>query len=175
MTAPHSSIFLVGLPGSGKSTVSKQLAKLLHCKVIDTDALIEEYVGCSIAQYFEREGQDAFRDLESQALQEVVQMNEAIVLATGGGIVLRPANRELLKARCFVVYLHAEPAQLYVRLKNDRSRPLLQNTDIQAKLLALYTERHDLYVQAAHLQVESTLQSAQMLAEQIATSLQTAL
>ena len=168
-------VALVGLPGSGKSTVSKQLAKLLHCKVIDSDALIEEYVGCSIAQYFEREGQDAFRDLETQALQEVVQMQESMVLATGGGIILRAANRTLLKERCFVVYLHAEPAQLYVRLKNDRTRPLLQNTDIQAKLDELYSERHVLYAEVAHLQVESTLQSAQVLAEQIAASLQASL
>ena len=165
-------VALVGLPGSGKSTVSKQLAKLLHCKVIDSDALIEEYVGCSIAQYFEREGQDAFRDLETQALQEIVQMQESMVLATGGGIILRAANRALLKERCFVVYLHAEPAQLYVRLKNDRTRPLLQNTDILAKLDELYSERHSLYTEVAHLQVESTLQSAQVLAEQIAASLQ---
>ena len=168
-------VALVGLPGSGKSTVSKQLAKLLHCKVIDSDALIEEYVGCSIAQYFEREGQDAFRDLETQALQEIVQMQESMVLATGGGIILRAANRTLLKERCFVVYLHAEPAQLYVRLKNDRTRPLLQNTDIQAKLDELYSERHVLYAEVAHLQVESTLQSAQVLAEQIAASLQASL
>ena len=168
-------VALVGLPGSGKSTVSKQLAKLLHCKVIDSDALIEEYVGCSIAQYFEREGQDAFRDLETQALQEIVQMQESMVLATGGGIILRAANRALLKERCFVVYLHAEPAQLYVRLKNDRTRPLLQNTDIQAKLDELYSERHSLYAEVAHLQVESTLQSAQVLAEQIAASLQASL
>ena len=168
-------VALVGLPGSGKSTVSKQLAKLLHCKVIDSDALIEEYVGCSIAQYFEREGQDAFRDLETQALQEIVQMQESMVLATGGGIILRAANRTLLKERCFVVYLHAEPAQLYVRLKNDRTRPLLQNTDILAKLEELYSERHSLYAEVAHLQVESTLQSAQVLAEQIASSLQASL
>ena len=168
-------VALVGLPGSGKSTVSKQLAKLLHCKVIDSDALIEEYVGCSIAQYFEREGQDAFRDLETQALQEIVQMQESMVLATGGGIILRAANRTLLKERCFVVYLHAEPAQLYVRLKNDRTRPLLQNTDILAKLEELYSERHSLYAEVAHLQVESTLQSAQVLAEQIAASLQASL
>ena len=168
-------IALVGLPGSGKSTVGKQLAKLLHCKVIDSDALIEEYVGCSIAQYFEREGQDAFRDLEAQALQEIVQMQESMVLATGGGIILRAANRALLKERCFVVYLHADAAQLYVRLKNDRTRPLLQNTDILAKLEQLYSERHSLYAEAAHLQVESTLQSAQVLAEQIAASLQSSL
>ena len=168
-------IALVGLPGSGKSTISRQLGRLLDCPVIDTDAVIEEYLGCSIADYFEREGEAAFREVEANTLAEVLRLAPAkaadVVLATGGGMVLRPENRQLLKEQAYTVYLHAQPDQLYWRLKNDRSRPLLRNTDLSAKLHHLYAQRHPLYTQVAAQTLGASEQSPQGVAEQILAGL----
>ncbi len=150
-------IALVGLPGSGKSTVSRCLGRLLQCPVLDTDAVIEEYIACSISEFFEREGEAAFRDLESDTLAQALGLahEKTVVLATGGGIVLRPSNRQLLREQAFTVYLHAQPGQLHQRLRHDRSRPLLQNTDMLAKIKALYAQRHGLYKEVASCCVES--------------------
>lgn len=161
-------IALVGLPGSGKSTISRQLGRLLQCPVLDTDAVIEEYIGCSIADYFAREGEAAFRELEAKTLAEALALRQyQAVLATGGGIVLRPENRRGLHDLAYTVYLHAQPDQLFWRLKNDRSRPLLQNTDMQAKLNSLYAQRHALYQEVAHCQVDAASHSPQAVAEEI--------
>ncbi len=161
-------IALVGLPGSGKSTISRQLGRLLQCPVLDTDAVIEEYLGCSIAQYFEDQGEAAFRDVEHKTLAEALQLTgKSAILATGGGIVLREDNRALLRAQACTVYLHAEPEQLYHRLKSDRSRPLLQNTNLHEKLLSLYSQRHSLYQSVAHCQVDATSCSPQAVADEI--------
>ncbi|MFI0545913.1 MAG: shikimate kinase [Brachymonas sp.] len=167
-------IALVGLPGSGKSTISRQLGRLLQCPVLDTDAVIEEYIGCSIAYYFEREGEAAFRDLESKTLAETLELRgRSAVIATGGGIVLRAENRAVLRSNAYTVYLHAEPEQLLARLKNDRSRPLLQNTHLPDKLRSLYAQRHKLYQEVAQCQVDAIHYSPQTVAEQILVRYQT--
>jgi shikimate kinase len=161
-------IALVGLPGSGKSTISRQLGRLLQCPVLDTDAVIEEYIGCSIAHYFDREGEAAFRDLESKTLTETLELRgRSAVIATGGGIVLRAENRAVLRSNAYTVYLHAEPEQLLTRLRNDRSRPLLQNTHLPDKLRSLYAQRHKLYQEVAQCQVDAVHHSPQTVAEQI--------
>jgi shikimate kinase len=117
-------VALVGLPGSGKSTVGRQLARRLSLPYADADHAIEQRLGCSIRDFFEREGEDAFRDVEEQVLDELTQ-RPSLVLSTGGGAVLRPANREHLHARTQVVYLHATPEDLHRRLRHDQHRPLL--------------------------------------------------
>ncbi len=161
-------IALVGLPGSGKSTISRQLGRLLQCPVLDTDAVIEEFLGCSITDFFAREGEAAFRDIEAKTLAEALALRQCpAVLATGGGIVLRPDNRSALRDLAYTVYLHAQPEQLFMRLKNDRSRPLLQNTDMQDKLRSLYAQRHPLYQAVAHAQVDAASHSPQVVAEEI--------
>lgn len=168
-------IALVGLPGSGKSTISRQLGRLLQCPVIDTDAVIEEFIGCSIADYFSREGEAAFREVEAKTLAEALALRQRpAVLATGGGIVLYADNRCALRDLAYTVYLHALPEQLYWRLKNDRSRPLLQNTNMQEKLRSLYAQRHLLYQEVAHCQVDATSHSPQLVAEHIVRHFQQA-
>jgi shikimate kinase len=163
-----SMIALVGLPGSGKSTISRQLGRLLQYPVLDTDAVIEEFIGCSIGDYFAREGEAAFRELEAKTLAEALALRQRpAVLATGGGIVLRPENRQALHDLAYTVYLHAQPEQLFWRLKNDRSRPLLQNTDMQAKLHTLYAQRHSLYQAVARCQVDAVGHSPQAVAQDI--------
>jgi shikimate kinase len=101
-------IALVGLPGSGKSTIGRQLARRLGLNALDTDHVIEERLGCSIREYFEREGEGSFRDVEQAVIDDVTQSHNGI-LSTGGGSVLRSENRQNLHSRCHVVYLRSSP------------------------------------------------------------------
>jgi shikimate kinase len=101
-------LVLVGLPGSGKTTVGRQLARRLHLPFVDSDHAIEHRLGCSIREYFEREGEDRFRDLESEVLDDL-SLNHQGVLSSGGGSVLRPINRERLRERGHVFYLRSSP------------------------------------------------------------------
>lgn len=145
---------LIGLPGSGKSTVGRQLARRLGWDFVDSDAVIEKRIGTSIRSFFEREGETAFRDLEQSVIAELLAGGRH-VLATGGGAVLREANRQGLRAHSTVVYLRSTPEELYRRLKHDTHRPLLQVADPLAKLKALYAERDPLYRETAHYTVET--------------------
>ena len=147
-------ICLVGMPGGGKSTVGRQLAKRLGWQFSDTDVLIEKRIGCSIRVFFETQGEDRFREVETSAIGDSI-LYRKMVLATGGGAILRQENRCLLHSRCHVVYLHSSPEDLYRRLRYDTSRPLLQVPDPQARLRALYEERDPLYREAAHFVVDT--------------------
>jgi shikimate kinase len=147
-------IALVGLPGSGKSTIGRQLARRLGLVSIDTDHVIEHRLGCSIREYFEREGEESFRDIEESVIDELTQTHNG-VLSTGGGSVLRPANREHLHARCHVVYLRSSPEEIFRRLRHDMQRPLLQVDDPLTRLRDLYAIRDPLYRETAHFVVET--------------------
>lgn len=140
---------LVGMPGSGKSTVGRQLARRLHLPFIDLDQRIEAHLGYSIREHFEREGEEAFRDLEQRTLEQVLQEPFA-VLSTGGGTVLRPANREALRAQSTVIYLRTMPHEVFRRLRNDMNRPLLQVADPMGRLRELFQIRDPLYKESAH-------------------------
>ena len=144
----------VGLPGSGKSTVGRQLAKRMGCLFLDSDVVIEQRIGSSIREYFEREGEPAFRDLEASVIDELTQV-ERCVLSTGGGAVLRPENRKVLHERTTTVYLHSAPDEVFKRLRHDQNRPLLQVTDPLLRLRELYEARDALYRQTAHLTIET--------------------
>lgn len=142
-------ISLVGLPGSGKSTVGRQLARRLQLPFIDADQWVEQRLGCSIREYFEREGEAGFRDFEQQALVDITAAGPAVV-ATGGGAILRPANRECLHRNTRVFYLFATPEEVYRRLRHDQVRPLLQVADPLARLRELFAQRDPLYRETAH-------------------------
>jgi len=148
-------IVLIGLPGSGKTTVGRNLARLLGMGFVDSDARIELEIGCSIRSWFEAHGEASFRDLETDVLRSLLSAWDGIVLATGGGIVLRDANRSLLAAQPRVVYLHARPEQLARRLKHDTQRPLLQGGDALEKLRQLYEVRDPLYREVAKQVIET--------------------
>ena len=105
-------ISLIGLPGSGKSTVGKQLARRFDASFFDSDLVIEQQIGCSIREYFEREGEASFRDVEEAVIDDVTRDGVG-VLSTGGGVVLRPANRQRLYERTHVVYLRSSPDELF--------------------------------------------------------------
>jgi shikimate kinase len=147
-------ISLVGLPGSGKSTVGRQLARRLQLPFVDSDHVIEERLGCSIRTAFERDGEAAFRDLEELVLDELTQMPRAVV-STGGGAVLRPTTRQRLHERGYVVYLNSSPDEIARRLKHDASRPLLQVDDPLTRLRDLFAARDPLYRETAHFAIET--------------------
>lgn len=145
---------LIGLPGSGKSTIGRLLARRLSLPFFDSDHVIEQQLGCSIRSYFEAEGEDAFRQVESDVIERLTD-GEPCVLSTGGGVVLREVNRTRLIDTCLVIHLHATPEDLYTRLRHDLKRPLLQVADPLAKLRSLDAERGPLYRATAHLTVET--------------------
>lgn len=147
MTLHRGNLYLVGLPGAGKSTLGRQIARRLSKRFIDCDHELEARTGVPIPTIFEIEGEAAFREREVQTLAELVQIDN-IVLATGGGVVLRAENRQRLKANGTVLYLHVEPAMLFERVRHARHRPLLQG-DMTARLEQLYAERDALYREAA--------------------------
>ncbi|MDB5890351.1 MAG: shikimate kinase [Polaromonas sp.] len=159
-------ICLVGLPGSGKSTVGRHLARRLNFPFHDSDVFIEERLGCSIKEYFEREGEDAFRDIEETVIDELTQIRSG-VLSTGGGSVLREASRCRLRERTRVVYLHSLPDELFKRLRHDVTRPLLQVADPLGRLRQLYATRDPLYRDTAHFVMETGKPSVSALVNTI--------
>lgn len=143
-------IVLIGLMGAGKTTLGKQLARLLGRQFMDSDQEIERRTGVKIQTIFEFEGEEGFRKRESQMLAELVQ-RDSLVLATGGGAVLAAENRSCLRENGWVVYLNVPVRQLHERTRTDRSRPLLQVPDPLARLQELHAVRDPLYRETAHL------------------------
>jgi len=166
-------VLLVGLPGCGKTTVGRQLARRLGLPFNDSDQLIEQRLGCSIRDFFAREGEEAFRDVEESVVLELTQGGPG-VMATGGGAVLRPANRQRLRGAGQVVYLRSPPEELFKRLRHDRNRPLLQVADPMAKLRSLYDERDPLYRETAHFVIETGRPSVPTLVRKIIMQLELA-
>ncbi|HIJ22846.1 MAG: shikimate kinase AroK [Gammaproteobacteria bacterium] len=150
MVASAQNIFLVGLMGAGKSTIGKRLAESMGKKFIDSDHEIERRTGVSIPTIFDIEGEEGFRTRETAVIDELTQQR-GIVLATGGGAILRPENRSFLSARGLVIYLNASVDQLHRRTRMDRNRPLLQTDDPRARLQSLFDERDVLYREVADL------------------------
>lgn len=147
---------LVGMPGSGKTTVGRQLARRLGVPFIDLDQRLEEVLGSSIRQYFEESGEDAFRDREAQLLDELTAQPGDMVLSTGGGAVLRAQNRTRLReAGGSVMYLRASPDEIYKRVRHDKTRPLLQVNNPLQRLRELYATRDPLYREASHYIIET--------------------
>lgn len=165
------SLVLVGLPGSGKSTVGRGLSRRVGLPFLDSDHVIEERLGCSIRDYFAREGEAAFRDLEQQVLAEIAA-GPACVLATGGGSVLRAANRDILRRAGHVIYLRASADDLWRRLRQDTKRPLLQVPDPQRKLRELFAERDPLYREIAEFSVDTGRQSVTTLLNKVVMQLE---
>lgn len=161
------------MPGSGKSTVGRQLARRLGLPFSDSDHVIEQRLGCSIREFFGREGEAAFRDVEESVLQELMQAPPG-VLATGGGAVLRPANRERLRQAGQVIYLRSTPEELFRRLRHDSHRPLLQVPDPMGRLRSLYEERDPLYRETCHFTIETGRPSVPTLVNMILMQLELA-
>jgi len=147
-------IFLVGMMGAGKTSVGRVLAKRLGKSFFDSDHVIEERTGVRVSVIFDIEGEQGFRSRESAVIDELTQ-REDIVLATGGGAVLSATNRRALHERGAVVYLRAAVRDLLNRTRHDKNRPLLQTSDPQAKMAALFEQRDPLYREVAHVVTET--------------------
>lgn len=169
----NSGLALIGMPGSGKSTIGRQLSRRLSLPFVDSDQVIEQQLECTIREYFEREGEERFRDVEQSVIDELTQQAPC-VLSTGGGSVLRPANREHLHQRCRVVYLRSSPEEIFRRLRHDRNRPLLQVADPLQRLKDLYTARDSLYRETAHFVIDTGRPSVATLVNMIVMQLELA-
>lgn len=154
MLLHRGNLFLIGLMGAGKSTLGRQLARRLDLPFVDADHELELRTGVAIATIFEVEGESSFRDREQAVIAELIQRKN-IVLATGGGAILRQVNRDALAQNGTVVYLHAQPDALWERVRNARHRPLLQTADPKARLSELYAQRDALYREIADHVIES--------------------
>jgi shikimate kinase len=159
-------IFLVGPMGAGKSAVGKQLAKLLHRQFHDSDAVIEARTGVDIAFIFEKEGEAGFRRREREVIDALTSL-EDVVVATGGGAVLDPANREALASRGVVVYLDASIDQQLERTRSSNHRPLLDTPDPAGRLAALMQERSPLYREIAAMVVATDGRMVREVAQEI--------
>lgn len=159
-------IFLIGPMGVGKSTIGRQLARLLRMEFQDTDYEIQRRTGVDIPTIFDFEGEEGFRRREKAVVEELTG-NIGLVLATGGGAVLDPENRRYLSGRGVVVYLSCSPEQQYSRTKQNRNRPLLQTADPMGRLQELMKEREPLYLEVADLVISTEKRSAGVVAKEI--------
>ena len=163
-------IILIGPMGSGKSTIGNIIAKRLHREFRDSDQFIEKRTGVDIARIFDIEGEEGFRDRESNALRELLSENNRVI-ATGGGSVLREENQQLLKQKGYIIFLDTSVKQQLQRLRRDKKRPLLQTDNPRERLEALFEARHPIYLDLADLAVKTDKRVARRLAADIINQL----
>jgi shikimate kinase len=159
-----SKVVLVGLMGAGKTTVGKIVASRLGWDFFDSDRVVEQKTGVAIPVIFDLEGEAGFRRRESHALDGLLGLDR-IVLATGGGIVLKPENRAVLRGAGLVAYIEVAPELLYARTRHDRNRPLLQVADPLARLRQLLAEREPFYLEVADVVIDGNRHNARQIAQ----------
>jgi shikimate kinase len=159
-------IYLIGLMGAGKTTIGRQLAKSLKLPFYDSDKAIEESTGVDIPTIFEFEGEEGFRDREQKIIKQLTQM-QGIVLATGGGAILREENRSLLKENGFVVYLQCSVSRILERTRKDTKRPLLKTNNPRERLESLFKEREPLYLACADYKIDTGILQSKAVVNRI--------
>ena len=162
-------IVLIGFMGCGKSTVGKKLAGALSYEFSDTDAMIEEAYGKTISKMFEEDGEEYFRNAETELLQKLSAEAKGLVLATGGGMPMREENATLLRKIGTVVFLEAKIETILERLQNDTGRPLADGEDREARLRPLYEKRLPVYRAAADYILDTEEKSFYAIIEEIKT------
>lgn len=151
MVRPEGNIYLIGPMGSGKTSIGSRVARILGMQFIDCDHELEEQTGASVSLIFDIEGEEGFRARESRLLEDL-SSRSGLLVATGGGAILREENREMMSRTGLVVYLETPVEQQLRRLSRDRSRPLLQTGDRRKKLERLAAERNPLYREIADIE-----------------------
>lgn len=169
--ARGNNVFLIGPMGSGKTAVGKQLARLLHLHFYDSDAEIELRTGVDIPYIFEKEGEDGFREREREVIDSLTLLQD-VIIATGGGAVLLPQNREHLANRGRVVYLQTGIEQQLERTRHGRQRPLLYTDNPEDKLRELMTHRGPLYESIATVVVSTDGRQVRAVADEVVQRLQ---
>jgi shikimate kinase len=159
-------IYLIGLMGAGKTTIGRQLAKALSLPFYDSDKAIEEQTGVDIPTIFEYEGEEGFRGREQDMIQELTQI-KGIVLATGGGAILKEENRQALKENGFVVYLQCSIDKILQRTKRDTQRPLLVTDDPRGRIETLFSEREGYYLSCADFIIETSSMQSKIVVQSI--------
>jgi len=165
------SVFLIGPMAVGKTTIGRQLAKRLRLKFLDSDQEIEKRTGVSVSVIFDVEGEAGFRDREENMIAELTTL-EGVVLATGGGAILREANRKALRKNGTVIYLQASLEVLLERTHSSKHRPLLETDDRRAALTSLLAERDPLYRREADIIVDTGKLSSGRAARHISRMLE---
>jgi shikimate kinase len=160
------SIYLIGLMGVGKTTIGRQLGKSLAMPFYDSDKVIEESTGVNIPTIFEYEGEAGFREREQITITELTAQQQ-IVLATGGGAVIREANRSALMEHGFVVYLQCSVDKILQRTRRDNQRPLLNTENPRARLESLLAERHPLYLACADFSIDTGIIPSKLVVKKI--------
>ena len=168
-----SNIYLVGPMGAGKSTIGRVLAAELHLSFRDSDKVIEDRTGADIPWIFDMEGEEGFRDRESAVLEELSKSHDAVI-ATGGGIILRPHNREIMRSSGYVCYLTASIEQLVERTARDKKRPLLQVENPRQKIIDLVALRDPLYLESADFVINTDRRSPKLVAQEISALIKSA-
>ena len=152
-------IILIGYMGSGKSTIGEKTARLLGVEFLDTDVLIEEQEGMTISELFAQKGEAYFRQKETETIRNLKKESREMVLATGGGLPMKEENQILLKELGIVVYLKASVDTLVERLKEDTTRPLLQEGDLRKKIETMLEIRNPVYENVADVVLETDTKS----------------
>src|SRR5690606_22625898 len=160
-----------GMMGAGKTTIGRHLARALRREFLDLDHELEARCGVRVALIFDIEGEEGFRKRETTALDECSRRSN-IVLATGGGAILAPENRQMLRERGLVVYLKAGADELYRRVERDRNRPLLQTADPRERLRSLLEQREPLYESVADVTFETGTMSITQAVRTLVSMLQ---
>ena len=165
-------IALIGFMGSGKTSIGKYLARTLGYKFLDSDRLVEKKANCSIAEIFEKQGEKKFRELESAVLKDLFGKKN-IVLATGGGAILDPQNRTILRDLGTVVWIHATTDTLFDRAIRDTKRPLLNVEYPRQTFNELLKKRLPIYEASCHVQIDTTNLSYEPTIESIVEAVNT--
>jgi len=160
-------VYLIGPMGSGKTTIGQRVAEILGLEFLDCDQELESQTGASVSLIFDVEGETGFREREMKMLEKLAQ-REGVLIATGGGVVSMPRNRELLRRGGIVVYLRTSVAQQMKRLGRDRSRPLLQTANRRERLERLAAERDPLYQDLADIEFPSQNRNVDVSARKLA-------
>ncbi len=159
-------IYLIGLMGAGKTTIGRQLAKSLSMPFYDSDKAVEESTGVDIPTIFEFEGEEGFRDREQKMIQKLTQI-KGIVLATGGGAILREENRKVLKDNGYVVYLQCSVERILERTRRDTQRPLLKTDNPKERLQLLFEQRQPLYLACSDFKIDTGIHKSKTVVNRI--------